>query len=287
MQRISDPSHLRAWRATHAMAGRRVALVPTMGALHEGHLSLIAQARAEAEVVIASIYVNPTQFDRADDLAAYPRDPEGDAALLARAGCDALFEPKTLYATDHATWVEVPALSESLCGAARPGHFRGVATVVTKLLNLVGPDVAVFGEKDFQQVRVIRRLVRDLDMPVRVVSAPTVREPDGLAMSSRNRRLTPAQRVAAPAIYEALRTAATSGQSSGSAPGSSGASVGARLAALRQSLEAAGGVIDYVAAVDPDSLAGLPEDAPPPPGACFAVAVFFGPVRLIDNVTVA
>jgi pantoate--beta-alanine ligase len=277
MLRISSVDDFRTCRSNlDAVApGTRVALVPTMGALHEGHLSLIAQARREADLVIATIYVNPTQFDRPDDLAAYPRDPDGDARLLEQAGCDILFEPTTLYAPDHATWVEVPALATNLCGASRPGHFRGVATIVTKLLNLTRPHVAIFGEKDFQQLRLIRRLVRDLDLPVHVVAGPTVREPDGLAMSSRNRRLNPEARAAAPAIFRALAAAARSG-----------APVGASLAAIRSTIEAAGGAIDYVAAVDSDSLVHLPDDAPPPTGACFAVAVFFGPVRLIDNVTV-
>jgi pantoate--beta-alanine ligase len=277
MLRLTTADALRAYRAglDGLPQGARVALVPTMGALHEGHLSLIAEARREADHVIATIYVNPTQFDRPDDLAAYPRDPDGDARLLEAAGCDALFEPTTVYAPDHATWVEVPALATTLCGASRPGHFRGVATIVTKLLNLARPHVAIFGEKDFQQLRLIRRLVRDLDLPVRILAGPTVREPDGLAMSSRNRRLTPEARAAAPVIFRALAAATRSG-----------APVGTSLAAIRQAIEVAGGAIDYVAAVDADSLAHLPVEATPPRGACFAVAVFFGSVRLIDNATV-
>ena len=277
MLRFTSADAFRAYRQRlDAPAPVRVALVPTMGALHAGHLSLISQAQREADVVIATIYVNPTQFDRPDDLAAYPRDPDGDARLLEAAGCDALFEPTTLYTPDHATWVEVPALSTTLCGASRPGHFRGVATIVTKLLNLARPHVAIFGEKDFQQLRLIQQLVRDLDLPVTVLAGPTVREPDGLAMSSRNRRLSPDQRAAAPAIFRALDAAARSG-----------APVGASLAAIRGEVEAAGGAIDYVAAVDGRSLAPLPAELPPPAGACFAIAAFFGAVRLIDNVTAA
>jgi pantoate--beta-alanine ligase len=271
---LRDRESLRAWRKARRDAGQTVALVPTMGALHEGHLSLIDVARREADIVIASIYVNPTQFDRADDLAAYPRAPDGDLAMLARAGCDALFEPPTLYGPHHATWVEVPALSATLCGAHRPGHFRGVATVVTKLLALVAPDVAVFGEKDFQQIQIIRRLVADLDLPTRIVGSPTIREADGLAMSSRNRRLGSDARARAASIHAGLVSARRAFAAGERSP------MGL-VGLVRAAIEAAEGTVEYAELVEPETLTPL-SDAAGPTGV-IAVAAWFGGVRLIDN----
>jgi pantoate--beta-alanine ligase len=279
MEVLKDATALRSWRARMAAAGKRVAFVPTMGALHDGHLSLIRTARAAADVVIASIYVNPTQFDRAEDLANYPRDPEGDHVLLQRVGCGALFEPAALYGAHHGTWVEVPELAAHLCGATRPGHFRGVATIVLKLLNLVSPAVAVFGNKDFQQVSVIRRMVEDLDLDVNIIAAPTIREADGLAMSSRNRRLDPANRAAAVAIPRALEAARA-------AWGGGQTTAGPLVAAVHGAIEAAGGRIDYVSAVHPENLVPLAHDAVLRADSVIAVAAFFGPVRLIDNCAV-
>lgn len=279
MQIFEDKVSLRAWRAGLRANGLTLAFVPTMGALHEGHLSLVSRAREEADRVIASIYVNPTQFDRADDLASYPRDPDGDRAMLLAAGCDALFEPTTLYGTRHETWVEVPGLAQHLCGATRPGHFRGVATVVTKLFNLVAPDVAVFGNKDFQQVSLIRKMVLDLDMPIQIVAAETMREADGLAMSSRNRKLDAGARAAATAISRGLRKAR--------AMFAEGTVVAATLEAMvRAEIEDAGGHIDYVAAVNPEELVPLPATATVRADSVIAVAAFFGVVRLIDNMPV-
>ncbi|MCF3972446.1 pantoate--beta-alanine ligase [Paracoccus salsus] len=196
-----------AWRAD----GQRVALVATMGALHEGHLHLLAQARDWLDAhgggrIVTSIFVNPMQFNQPADLETYPRDEETDLAMLRRAGCDAAFLPgvRDIYRPGAQTVVEVTGLSRILMGRLRPGHFRGMTTIVTKLLNIVGPDATAFGEKDYQQLTIVRRLVADLDIPVRVIAVPTVREPDGLAMSSRNRRLTPADRAAAPVLNKAL-----------------------------------------------------------------------------------
>ncbi|MEA3410205.1 MAG: pantoate--beta-alanine ligase [Pseudomonadota bacterium] len=209
MHKVGDIAALReivrSWRA----AGERVGLVPTMGNLHAGHLGLVRRAKALAPRVVVSIFVNPTQFDRRDDLAAYPRTLEHDTDLLMEADVDLLFAPNEseIYpsGTENAAFVDVPSLSGILCGASRPGHFRGVATVVSKLFNMVQPDLAVFGEKDCQQLAVIRRLVHGLDFPVQVFGVPTFREGDGLAMSSRNRYLTPQERSRAPALYGMLK----------------------------------------------------------------------------------
>jgi pantoate--beta-alanine ligase len=194
-----------AWRS----AGDRIGFVPTMGALHPGHLSLVRLACEHASKVVASVFVNPTQFGPNDDFDRYPRQPEKDAAMLAEAGCDLLFLPgvETLYPPGHATFVEPAGAAVGLEGAFRPGHFRGVATVVTALFNLVRADVAVFGEKDAQQLAVIRQLVRDLHLPVEIVPGPTLREADGLAMSSRNAYLSPAERQVATVLHRALRAA--------------------------------------------------------------------------------
>jgi pantoate--beta-alanine ligase len=197
--------HVDAWRA----AGERIGFVPTMGALHEGHLSLVRLARRHADRVVASVFVNPAQFGHNEDFNRYPRQPEEDAAMLAAAGCDLLFLPDTatIYPPGHATFVEPGGAAEGLEGEFRPGHFRGVATVVCALFNLVRADVAVFGEKDAQQLAVVRQMVRDLHLPVEIVPGSTVREADGLAMSSRNAFLSPDERRAAAALHRALRAA--------------------------------------------------------------------------------
>ncbi len=192
--------------------GLQVALVPTMGALHEGHLALIRRAATLADRVVVSAYVNPTQFNSKTDLQRYPQAPRRDAAWAKQAGADVLFRPRNLYAKDASTWVEETDCSRGRCGNWRPGHFRGVATVVAKLLNLVQPNLAVFGEKDRQQCEVVERMVRDLFLPVRIVRHPVIRERDGLPRSSRNRRLTPAQRRVAGQWSRALAEAARSGR---------------------------------------------------------------------------
>jgi pantoate--beta-alanine ligase len=201
-------TQVRAWRA----AGERVGFVPTMGNLHDGHITLVREALQRVPRVVVSIFVNPLQFGPNEDLAAYPRTPEQDQARLAEAGCHLLFAPSvaTMYPNGQAvqTRVEVPGLSDILCGASRPGHFIGVATVVCKLFNMVQPDLALFGEKDFQQLLVIQRMVADLAMPVEVSGVPIVRESDGLAMSSRNGYLSVGERAQAPSLYRALTAAA-------------------------------------------------------------------------------
>ncbi|MGA7371924.1 MAG: pantoate--beta-alanine ligase, partial [Methyloceanibacter sp.] len=200
---------LRAQVAKWRQAGEPIALVPTMGALHAGHLSLIAVAKDHAKHVVASIFVNPAQFGPKEDFKRYPRDEAGDVEKLAEAGVELVFIPDTteIYPAGFATKVSLPSLTEDLCGAARPNHFDGVATVVTKLLLQCAPDVAVFGEKDYQQLLVIKQLVRDLNIPVQIVAGPIVREPDGLALSSRNGYLSPAERKTAPIFYQVLSEA--------------------------------------------------------------------------------
>lgn len=207
---VRTVAQLRARVAEWRRAGEPVALVPTMGALHAGHLSLVKIAKARGARVIVTLFVNPKQFDRPEDLARYPRTEESDAALLSPIGVDALFAPSVeeVYPNGFATTVSVSRLSEGLCGAARPGHFDGVATVVTKLLLMALPDMAIFGEKDWQQLQVIRRLTTDLNIPVEIIGGPTVRAEDGLALSSRNAYLTPAERETAPALHKVLDKAA-------------------------------------------------------------------------------
>jgi pantoate--beta-alanine ligase len=265
-----------AWRA----AGERVALVPTMGALHEGHLSLVRLARARADRVVASLFVNPTQFGPNEDFSAYPRSEAKDAALLADVGCDLLYAPtvEEMYPEGFATKVSVTGVSEPLDGAARPGHFDGVATVVTKLLLQCGPDLAVFGEKDFQQLQVIRRLVRDLDIPVEVVGAPTARAEDGLALSSRNAYLDAAQREVAAELNRCLRLAVRRLRA--------GEPVAEVEAAAVGQLEAAGfDSVDYVAVHAPDDLARLGPGPLAGPARILAAARL-GRARLIDNMAV-
>jgi pantoate--beta-alanine ligase len=213
METVTTIAHVRERvRGWHAQ-GRRVAFVPTMGNLHAGHMSLIEAARQHGDRFVASIFVNPMQFGPNEDYAHYPRTPRADEQLLAAAGCDLMFMPDVVEiypnGPENAARVEVPVLSHILDGEFRPGHFQGVATVVTKLLNIVEPDAAVFGEKDFQQLTVIRRMVADLCMPVTIIGAATVRESDGLAMSSRNQYLTPTERGIAPLIYRQLQRART------------------------------------------------------------------------------
>lgn len=206
MKRIGSLAKMRAEVAIAGKRGSVVGFVPTMGYLHEGHLSLVRKAREEADLVVVSVFVNPIQFGAGEDFQVYPRDMERDALLAEKEGADILFAPEAgdVYPRGFATFVDVAGLTESLCGASRPGHFRGVTTVVAKLFNIVQPDLAYFGQKDAQQALVIKQMVRDLDFPVKIIVLPTVREEDGLAMSSRNAYLTPRERKAAPLLYKSL-----------------------------------------------------------------------------------
>ena len=268
-------SQVAKWRE----AGARVALVPTMGALHAGHLSLVDIAKKEADRVIASIFVNPTQFGPREDFAKYPRDEAGDLAKLASVGTDLVYAPDVaeMYPKGFETRISVPSLSTELCGAVRPGHFDGVATVVTKLLLQAAPDVAIFGEKDYQQLLVIRRLVRDLDIPVRIVPGPIMREPDGLALSSRNIYLTPEERARAPLLFQALCEVAEAF--------SKGKRAEAAAEAGRAKLEANSFRVDYVAVRDPETLQPLIGALSGP--ARVLGAALLGATRLIDNVPAA
>ncbi len=262
-----------AWRA----AGEPVALVPTMGALHEGHLALVRRARDLARRVVVSLFVNPTQFAPGEDFAAYPRDESRDAVLLAAEGCDLLYAPSAgeIYPAGFATTVSVSEVSAPLDGRSRPQHFAGVATVVAKLLNQCAPDVAVFGEKDYQQLLVIRRLARDLDMPVEIVGLPTVRAKDGLALSSRNAYLSPDERAIAGRLNAVIKAAAEALRG--------GQAVQAVEADALAALAQAGfQTIDYLEVREADDLARLGPGPAAAPARVF-VAARLGKTRLIDN----
>jgi len=278
VQIIREKAALRAAVAELCADGGPVALVPTMGALHAGHAALIAEARRRARHVVASIFVNPLQFGANEDLANYPRREGSDVRLLEEAGCAILWapSPSEMYPEGFATRVDVAGVSEGLCGDARPGHFQGVATVVTKLLGQVRPDVAVFGEKDYQQLAVIRRLVADLDLDVEIVGVPTERDADGLALSSRNAYLSDEERGAARALPRALGEAAQAI--------ASGGAVADAIERARSRLEAAGFQrIDYLELRDAETLAPMERlDRP----ARLLAAALLGRTRLIDNLPV-
>ena len=276
METIVEPRAMQAWADATRAAGLRVALVPTMGALHAGHVALVAEARRRAERVVVSIFVNPIQFDRRDDFERYPRTLEDDEERCAAAGVDVVFAPSAgaMYPEGFKAAVEVADLTAPLCGRGRPGHFRGVTTVVTKLFHCVRPDVAVFGEKDWQQLAVIRRMTADLDFGIEIVGVPTIREADGVALSSRNRRLGPADRAAARCLPQALAAAAAL-----VAAGEAG--VGAVLARVEAEVAAEPRAkLEYAALCDPDTLADVTDVKAP---ALLALAVWVGGVRLIDN----
>lgn len=256
-------------------AGRRIGFVPTMGALHAGHGSLIEKAAVECDFVVVSIFVNPTQFGPTEDLDQYPRTLEADAALCERLGADLVFAPpaEQMYPQEQLSWVVTEQLTEGLCGANRPGHFRGVTTVCSKLFHIVTPDVAYFGQKDAQQAVVIRRMVADLNMPLEICVCPIVREPDGLAMSSRNRYLSADQRQRALSLWQSLedcRSRLKAGETDGSV----------LKAGMCQILEKQTDKVDYISIVDPDTLEPVScVDRP----VLVLVAAYVGSTRLIDN----
>jgi pantoate--beta-alanine ligase len=269
-------SHVASWRGV----GARVGLVPTMGALHDGHLALVRAARAECDRVVATIFVNPKQFAPNEDLDAYPRREEADLAMLRSAGVTLVFMPDVaeVYPPGFATTVRVAGLTDCLCGAHRAGHFDGVATVVSKLLLQSVPDIAYFGEKDYQQLLVVRRLARDLDIPVRIAGVPTVREADGLALSSRNAYLSPAERRIAPNLARILRRLAAALVVQ---PGT----VASEIAQGRADLEEAGLAVEYLEIRDADTLAPVTANITGP--ARVFAAVHLGRTRLIDNFPIA
>jgi pantoate--beta-alanine ligase len=257
--------------------GKRIGLVPTMGALHAGHASLMQRARSECDFVVVSIFVNPLQFGPSEDYQRYPRPIEKDAALCAENGVDLIFAPETndMYASPQITFVEVTRITDHLCGAFRPGHFRGVATVVLKLFNIVQPDSAYFGEKDFQQLCVIRRMVDDFNLPLSIVSVPTFRESDGLAMSSRNVYLSPEERAAAPALYRAL-TVARERIASGETDAAAIKAAALKLLSAEPLVR-----VQYFEIVDPSEVQPVATIAGE---VRIAAAIFIGKTRLIDNV---
>ena len=278
MLRVNTIADVREQIASRRASGQRIALVPTMGFLHEGHLSLVDHARKHAQCVVMSVFVNPLQFGPSEDLATYPRDLERDAALAQSRGTDILFVPaaEEMYPQQRpAITMVAPTLSDRLCGKHRPGHFEGVLTVVAKLFNIMQPDVSVFGQKDFQQSVVIRRMVRDFDFPIEIAVAPIVREADGLAMSSRNVYLSPDERRAAATLNRALRE----GQSAFAAGQRNPTLILDRVNAVIGGEPAVG--LQYLELVEPDNLQrpGMAE-----PGHVLAIAAFVGRTRLIDNV---
>ena len=277
MEEFTTAAAMRVFSREARSRGARIGLVPTMGALHQGHLSLVGRARTECTAVVVSIYVNPLQFGPREDFKAYPRDLERDKDHLRASGCDVLFVPQDgeIHVPGHRTTIEVQNMQDLLCGRSRPGHFRGVTTVVAKLLAIVQPDAAYFGEKDAQQVRIIRRMALDLHEETRIISCPIVREADGLAMSSRNIYLSAEERRAAPVLYRALRAAAERARS--------GETDAARLASLVRETIAREPLarIDYVEVVDGETLEPVTTTRP---GLLLAVAVWFGGARLIDNI---
>jgi pantoate--beta-alanine ligase len=281
MLQVSDPKTLRLECDRQRNHGKGISFVPTMGYLHEGHLELVRRARELGDYVVVSIFVNPTQFGPGEDLEQYPHDLQGDLDKCQDEGVSCVFTPERddIYPEDYQTYVTVEQVSQGLCGQSRPGHFRGVCTVVTKLCNMVGPCIAIFGEKDYQQLQVIRRMAHDLNMPVEVVSCPIVREADGLAMSSRNAYLTPSQRRSATCLYRSLKAVAKKEISL--APPASLSTVEA-VETMRKIIEAAPETsIEYVEVCDAVTLEPLEHVVRG--RTLMALAVHVGETRLIDN----
>lgn len=286
MQIFKSVNEMRTWSAAQRAAGRRIAFVPTMGALHDGHMALLREGARRCDALVLSIYVNPTQFGPDEDLKKYPRDIDGDLEKAKICGTEAVFMPsdEMMYPEGYRTYITVEGVTKNLCGASRPTHFRGVATVVAKLFNIVMPDVAIFGEKDYQQLVVIRRMVSDLNIPVEIVGHPIVREDDGLAMSSRNKYLSPAERSAARSLSRSLEEAQAM-------VGRGETDIGTILEHVRRTIESTGiPRVEYAKIVDADTIEdlhafrrpALPTAGRPGP-ALLAVAAQVGPARLIDN----
>ncbi|MGQ9817345.1 MAG: pantoate--beta-alanine ligase [bacterium] len=279
MRKVSKIKVLREILDPVKKKGQKVGFVPTMGYLHEGHLSLIRIARKNCNFVVSSIFVNPIQFGPNEDFNRYPRDLKRDEALLKKEKVDLLFYPsvKEMYADDYKTYVEVSELSSILCGKSRPGHFRGVATAVLKLFNIIKPDIAVFGEKDYQQAIIIKRMVKDLNLDVKIIMGPIVRENDGLAMSSRNIYLSPEERADATILYQSLEWAKELFYKENIK------SPEYVINKMRQMIEAKNGRVDYIAVVDKDDLRPVKFIKK---GDRILLAVFFGRTRLIDNIAI-
>ncbi len=276
MEIFKTAAELQKFALAAKRSGKIIGLVPTMGYLHAGHASLIDIARKKADIVIVSIFVNPTQFGPTEDLDKYPRDFEHDLELCTQHGADVIYAPapEAMYEADASTWVEEVKLSKVLCGVSRPIHFRGVTTVVAKLFNLTLPDIAVFGEKDAQQLLVIKRMVRDLNFSVEIIAAPLVRQNDGLALSSRNRYLSDTERSNALVLSQSLYAARGAIESHGLE------GIDLIIEAMKEKITAAGGRVDYVEALD---TANLEPPAADTKEILLALAVFFGTTRLIDN----
>jgi pantoate--beta-alanine ligase len=279
MKLFKTIKEMRAFRKAARQNDKRVGLVPTMGALHEGHLSLVRAARNQSDVVAVSIFVNPTQFGPNEDFTKYPRNLESDSALLEREHVDVIFAPSVeeMYPAAAVTWVTVEGMSDRLCGKSRPGHFRGVTTVVCKLFHIIGPDTAFFGQKDAAQVAIIRRMVRDLNMPVAIEVCPIIREADGLALSSRNAYLNPGERQSALVLHRSLQRVKKlfdEGESDSAKMIAAGKQEFANEPSAR---------LDYLEVVDPESLESMPTISK---RALIAVAAFVGNTRLIDNIAV-
>ena len=273
MKIIESPSEIQAFTLTERAKGHTIGFVPTMGALHAGHTSLMTLAREQCDILIVSIFVNPLQFAAGEDLDTYPHTPESDHAMCEAHGVDVVFRPTMMYPQHHSTTVSVSGLTEGLCGASRPTHFDGVTTVVARLFGLVQPHVAVFGQKDFQQLAIIRRMVEDLAIPVQIIGGPIVREPDGVAMSSRNAYLSASERIRARSISTALRTI-RSGVSTGEY------STEVLTATVQNILDV--DTVDYISFVHPDTL-DIVDTITEPTQLC--IAAFLGTTRLIDNCT--
>lgn len=280
MEIIALPSEMQRWSEAARRRGETIAFVPTMGSLHEGHLTLMREGRRRASLLASSLFVNPTQFGPSEDLSRYPRNFEGDCAMMRAVPVDVLFAPDAdvMYPRGSQTWIEVTETTRGLCGAHRPGHFRGVTTVVAKLFNIVKPHVALFGEKDYQQLRTIERMVEDLNFDIQIVPVPTVREPDGLAMSSRNAYLSPEHRKKALALSGALQAAGAAFKSGVRDPHE-------LIRAARHWLEKTPEIqIEYVEAVDAKTLQAVEQIERP---AVVAIAARLGTTRLIDNMVFA